>query len=48
MFLDKVQAIVDNLQRNEPQEVHFEHTHVLNVMAVILGGADIQAGVLIL
>ena len=48
VLLDEVQAVVDDGQGDEPQEVHLEHAHVLNVMAVVLRGAYVLAGFLVL
>ena len=45
--LDQVQAVVDDLKGDQAQEVHLEHAHILYIMAVVLGGAHIQARFLI-
>ncbi len=48
VLLDEVQAVVDDGQGDEPQEVHLEHAYVLNVVAVELRGANVFAGFLVL
>ena len=47
-LLDELEAVVDDAEGDEAEEVHLEHTHILNVVAVILRDVDRLAGVLVL
>ena len=47
-FLDEVQALVDDGQGDEPEEVHFQHADVFDVMTVELRGAHVFARILVL
>lgn len=46
-LLDDVQTVMYDGQGNEPEEVHLEHADLLYIMAVVLGGLHIFAGILV-
>ena len=46
--LDVVQALMDDREGVEAQEVHLEHSHILDVVAVVLAGPDKFSGLLVL
>ena len=43
-----VQALVDDGEGVQPQEIHLQHAYVFDVVAVVLAGPDHLAGVLVL